>query len=188
SLLFERALRLLPGGEDIGGPPSTGFEPGQANLGFGVDEHDQVAECIPTRLIENSGIEDDRGHPASARLSSNGPLEGLPHRRMQDRFEVSERLGPGEDDRPEGPTIDRSANAEITIGGEDLLAEPFEDPISTRALFEEDVADRIGIKKESAEAGESGRGQALPAPDPADHADDGDRAVPPGAGGSATRS
>jgi hypothetical protein len=187
AFLFERTLDLLTSGEPFERPASTGFEPGQASLGTGVDEDDDVAKRVPTRFVKNGGVKDYGGNPTSPRLAGDGFLEGLPHGRMEDRFQVSKRLGPGEYDRSERPTVDRPTDSELSERFKHILAKPFEDAVPARALFKEDVTDGVGVEQEGSEAGERGGREALAGPDPADNADHGDRTIPPGTGGSATR-
>ena len=186
AFLFERPLDLLAGGEDFGRPPSRGFEPGQADLGRGVDEDHEIAKRVPARLVEDRRVENDRVVPAPAGFARDRLLEGLPHGRMEDRFQVAERLGPGKDDRTQGPTVDRPADPELPERLENLLAESFEDPVSTGALLQENMADLVGVEQQTALAREDRGHLALAGTDAADHPDDGNRAVPPGAGGSAT--
>lgn len=88
----------------------------------------------------------------------------------------------------QGASIDRTTDPEFAKWLQDLLAEPFEHPIAAGTLFEQGVADLVGIEQKPTQTGEGGGDQALAGPDSTDQPDNRNRTVPPGASGSATRS
>lgn len=106
---------------------------------------------------------------------------------MKDRLEVPKGPGTLEHEGAEGPAIDLPADTEFAEGLEDLLAESFEDAIPAGALFEEDVAYRVGVEDECPETAEMPGHRTLARADPANQPDHRDRTVSPGAGGTAAR-
>jgi hypothetical protein len=100
---------------------------------------------------------------------------------MKDRFEVAKRLWLREDNRPECPTIDGASDPEVAEGLQDRFTKSFENPISARTLFEQDMTDGVGIEAERSQFFESDGGQTLARADAADDANDWYRTVPPGA-------
>ncbi len=189
ALLLERPLDLLAGGEAL--RPTTLAKPRAGPAGSRARRRRRrpSRRAYPSPPHRGSRRRGRWRHPPPAGLAGDGLLERLPHRGVEDRFEVAERARVGEDDRPEGPAVDRpGGRLDSPNGSRIVLAEPLEDPVAAGALFEQDVADRVGVEEERPKLGEDRGGQALARADPADQADDRDRAVPPGAGGSATRS
>ena len=160
-LLLQRALDLLASFEDLRRPASGRFEPGQARFRRGVDENHRVAECVPASLIKDGRVESHERDPASPRLSADRFFESLAHQGVEDRLKVAESPGALEDDSAERPTINRPADAELTEGLENLFAEPFQDAIPAGALFEEDVADCVGVEDERSDLAEVSRHHAL---------------------------
>ncbi len=126
---------------------------------FWVDiDHEQCREITSARLHEQRHVEHHHVVGVDLGRETNGDL--CRYRRMNDRVQVGQRRGIGEDE------IGDRLPIEPAIGGDDLRSEPFDHGLEHRSTGGLHLADDgIGIDEYRSLVDESGRHRRLPRTD-----------------------
>ena len=170
-LLIKRQLALLPRLQFFK-RPSPRCRPGRPLFERCIDERHRVTDLVPAALQKDRRVEEDHVDlPGGAGLAKLG-LQIGPDPRMDDPFEVAAiplmfRRWP--EDLPR-----KCLSMHLSIGPEDPLSEPLDEPPADFCVHKSPMTGLIGVQRQDPPMpGQGPRYGALPRGDPADKADHG---------------